>query len=282
VNPANLPNPANPVLSCSVRDCGLPLFRSARTWSCSSGHTFDIAQSGYVNLLQPQDRRSLEAGDAGLAVEARARTIAGPGRELFERFVERAATLPFADHGSVVDLGCGSGELLAALAQVRRINGIGLDLSTAAVDRAARKYPELTWVVANADRRLPLLDGRVSLVLSLHARRNPQECARALGHGGHLLVAVPADDDLAELREAVQGSATRRDRGESLIAAHRECFTLIDHATARYIVDVTPEQLLDLLSGTYRGARRANAGRIECLRQMTVTFASEFFLFGRG
>jgi len=260
----------------------LALVRSERNWSCSSGHVFDIARSGYVNLLQPQDRRSLEAGDAAQAVEARARTIAGPGRELFERFVERAATLPFAEYGAVVDLGCGSGELLAALAQVRPINGIGLDLSTAAVDRAARKYPGLTWVVANADRRLPLLDGRVSLVLSLHARRNPQECARSLGNGGHLLVAVPADDDLAELREAVQGSATRRGRGELLMEAHREYFTLIDHAIARYIVDVTPEQLLDLLSGTYRGARRANAGRIERLRQMTVTFASEFFLFGRG
>jgi 23S rRNA (guanine745-N1)-methyltransferase len=260
----------------------LALVRSERNWSCSSGHVFDIARSGYVNLLQPQDRRSLEAGDAAQAVEARARTIAGPGRELFERFVERAATLPFAEYGAVVDLGCGSGELLAALAQVRPINGIGLDLSTAAVDRAARKYPGLTWVVANADRRLPLLDGRVSLVLSLHARRNPQECARALGDGGHLLVAVPADDDLAELREAVQGSATRRGRGESLIEAHRECFTLIDHATARYIVDVTPEQLVDLLSGTYRGARRADAGRIASLRRMTVTFASEFFLFARA
>jgi 23S rRNA (guanine745-N1)-methyltransferase len=242
---------------------------------------FDIARSGYVNLLQPQDRRSLEAGDAALAVEARARTIAGPGREMFERFAGRAATLPFADNSTAIDLGCGSGELLAAVARVRRIDGIGLDLSTAAVDRAARKYPGLTWVVANADRRLPLLDGRVSLVLSLHARRNPQECARALGNGGHLLVAVPAEDDLAELREAVQGSATRRDRSESLIEAHRECFTLIDHATVRYVVNVTPDQLVDLLAGSYRGARRADARRVECLREMTVTFASEFLLFAR-
>ena len=271
-----------PVLSCSVRTCGLPLERADRVWRCGRGHSYDVSRSGYVNLLQPHDRRSAAPGDSRDAIEARARTIAGPGRELFECFVERAATLPLADHSAVVDLGCGSGELLAALAQFRRINAIGLDLSTAAVDRAARKYPGLTWVVANADRRLPLLDGRVSLLLSLHARRNPQECARALGNGGHLLVAVPADDDLAELREAVQGSATRRDRGESLIDAHRECFTLIDHATARYTVDVTAEQLVDLLSGTYRGARRADAGRIQNLSQMTVTFASEFFLFASG
>jgi 23S rRNA (guanine745-N1)-methyltransferase len=275
-------NAATSVLACSVRNCGQPLLRNERHWSCARGHSFDIARSGYVNLLQPQDRRSLDAGDAAPAVEARARAIAGPAREMFERVAGRAAVVPFADNSVVVDLGCGSGELLAALARVRRIHGVGLDLSTAAIDRAARQYPELTWVVANADRRLPLLDGRVSLVLSLHARRNPQGCARALGVGGHLLMAVPADDDLAELRQAVQGSATRRSRAESLIEAHQECFTLIDRQTVRYVVDTTREQLLDLLAGTYRGARHGNAGRIEHLRQMTVTFATELFVFARG
>jgi len=275
-------NAATSVLACSVRDCGQPLSRSERHWRCARGHSFDVARSGYVNLLQPQDRRSLEAGDAAPAVEARARAIAGPAREMLEGFAARAASVPLADNGVVVDLGCGSGELLGALARARQIGGIGLDLSTAAVDRAAREYPTLTWVVANADRRLPLLDGRVSLVLSLHARRNPQECARVLGDGGHLLVAVPADDDLAELREAIQGAAIRRDRGQSLIEAHREYFTLIDRTTVRYVVHTTREQLIDLLAGTYRGARHADAGRIERLGQMTVTFASEFFLFARG
>ena len=62
------------------------------------------------------------------------------------------------------DLGCGSGELLGALAAARDICGAGIDLSTAAVERAARRYPALTWVVANADRRLPLLDASVHLV----------------------------------------------------------------------------------------------------------------------
>jgi 23S rRNA (guanine745-N1)-methyltransferase len=275
-------NAATSALACSVRDCGQPLIRSERHWNCASGHSFDVARSGYVNLLQPQDRRSLDAGDAAPAVEARARAIAGPARQMLERFAARAASLPIADHGVVVDLGCGSGELLAALARGRRIDGIGLDLSTPAVDRAARQHPELTWVVANADRRLPLLDGRVSLVLSLHARRNPQECARALGIGGHLLMAVPADDDLAELRAAVQGAVTQRSRGESLIDAHREFFTLIDRATVRYVVDATRQELLDVLAGTYRGARHSDARRLEQLGPMRVTFASEFFLFARS
>ena len=58
-----------PPLSCPVRDCGLALAANARwaperTFSCPAGHTFDIARRGYVNLLQPQDRKSSAAGDA--------------------------------------------------------------------------------------------------------------------------------------------------------------------------------------------------------------------------
>ncbi|MFM7296933.1 MAG: putative RNA methyltransferase, partial [Planctomycetota bacterium] len=60
-----------PPLACSVRDCALPLRRESRRFVCERGHSFDIARSGYLSLLQPQDRRSLEAGDARETVDAR-------------------------------------------------------------------------------------------------------------------------------------------------------------------------------------------------------------------
>ncbi len=172
-------------LACSVRDCGLPLDRRARTFVCPRGHSYDVARSGYVNLLQPQDRRSLNAGDSKEAVEARARLLAmGVGRALVDEVVQQALALSLSERPIVVDLGSGSGDTLAALATARTIEGIGLDLSTAAAECAARRFPTLTWVVANADRRLPLLDGRVDLVLSLHGRRNPLECARIIAPNG--------------------------------------------------------------------------------------------------
>lgn len=269
-----------PPLACTVRECGLALTRAGRVWRCPNSHAFDVARSGYVNLLQPQDRRSLDAGDSNAAVAARGRTLgAGPGRAILESFVGRAAAIPFADDATVVDLGCGSGAALGALARMRRIDGVGIDLSTAAVDQAARSFPALTWVVANADRRLPLLDHRVALVLSLHGRRNPSECARVLASGGRLLVAVPAGDDLVELREAVQGAAVHRDRGDSLVDAHAEQFRLMDRWIVRHVVDADHAELLDLLIGTYRGFRRADAARLEALQRQDVTLASEFFLF---
>lgn len=247
---------------------------------CARGHSFDIARTGYINLLQPQDRRSLDAGDTVEATEARARTLtANPGRTILESFAGRAAALPFPDGASVVDLGCGSGELLGELARRRPIDGIGVDLSTTAADRAARSYPHLTWVVANADRRVPVLDRTAAVVLSLHGRRNPSECARILTGDGRLLIGVPAPDDLGELRQAVQGTAALRDRGESVVEAHRAHFTLLDRWVVRHVMDADHAALIDLLCSTYRGLRPRELERVQSLNRMDVTLATECFLF---
>jgi 23S rRNA (guanine745-N1)-methyltransferase len=271
-----------PPLACSVRGCGLPLERRDRDVACAAGHTFDLARRGYINLLQPQDRRSASAGDAPEAVDARARLLdAGIGRASLEGTLSRAATLGFSGEAWAVDLGCGHGDALAMLEQLVPVFGIGIDLSTAAIERAARRHPGTTWVVANADRRLPLLDERVALVLSLNGRRNPGEAARVLAPGGHLLMTVPAPDDLIELRQAVQGQAVARSRGEALIAEHQPSFELVEHWTSRERIRVEREHLVDLLHGTYRGRRQSLAAPMEQLAGMEVTLAAEAFLFAR-
>ncbi len=269
-----------PPLACTVRDCGLALDRRGRTWTCARGHAYDVAREGYVNLLQPQDRRSLDAGDAKAAVDARARLLAaGLGRPVVDAFVARAAAHVAPGRDVVAELGSGNGDALAALAQVARITGVGVDLSTAAAAHAARRFPDLTWTVANADRRLPLLDGCVDLVLSLHARRNPAECRRVLTANGRLLVAVPAADDLIELRESVQGGRVERDRTERLIAEHARHFAVEDRATIRVRQPATREQVLDVLRSTYRGERTSLAPRVAALDALDLTFASELVVF---
>src|SRR3982750_4806984 len=61
------------MLLCPVRDCHLALAREERRVVCAKGHSFDVARSGYINLLQPQDRRSRNPGDTAAAVDARRR-----------------------------------------------------------------------------------------------------------------------------------------------------------------------------------------------------------------
>ena len=46
------------MLLCPVRDCHLALVREGQRVLCARGHSFDVARSGYINLLQPQERRS--------------------------------------------------------------------------------------------------------------------------------------------------------------------------------------------------------------------------------
>jgi len=254
----------------------LTLERRGRAFLCSAGHSYDIARTGYVNLLQPQDRRSRAAGDAKAAVAARAALLAsGVGRALIDRVTAQAAALALPPDAVAIDLGSGSGDGLAAVVERCALTGIGIDLSTAAGDHAARRFPSLTWVVANADRRLPLADHSVDLMLSLYGRRNPSEADRVLTPAGVALIAVPAPDDLIELRALVQGEAVERDRANAIVAEHQPEFVLVDRESVRETLDLDRESLVRLLHSSYRGARRAVAERVAALSRMRVTLASE-------
>jgi 23S rRNA (guanine745-N1)-methyltransferase len=269
-------------LACTVRDCGAPLAQRGGAFVCRRGHSYDIARSGYLNLLQPQDRRSRFAGDSKAAIEARARLLAhGIGGTILNEFVDRAAALDLPEDAVAVDLGCGGGDALAAISSLSSVSGIGIDLSTAAAEFAARRFPALTWVVANADRRLPLLEDSVDLILSLHGRRNPSECARVLTRSGYLLVAVPAYDDLIELRASVLGAAAERNRADRLLEEHTSHLTLLERFFAHERHRLDRAALRDLLRGTYRGERTQAVARAERLKRLDVTLSSEVFLFGR-
>jgi 23S rRNA (guanine745-N1)-methyltransferase len=182
----------------------------------------------------------------------------------------------------VVDLGSGSGHALAAVSERLATNGIGIDLSTAAADHAARRFPSHTWVVANADRRLPLVDASVDLLLSLHGRRNPKEADRVLAADGVMLIALPAPDDLIELREQVQGEGVERDRGETLVVAHRPRLERVERSLIRETLMLDRATLLNLLRATYRGARLASAERVALVDRMQVTLASEVFVLRKS
>ncbi|HEX7794434.1 MAG TPA: methyltransferase domain-containing protein [Vicinamibacterales bacterium] len=190
-----------------------------------------------------------------------------------------AASLP--EDAAVGDLGSGSGDALAALLSNSAATGVGIDLSVAAGHLAARRFPALTWVIANADRRLPLAPNRLSFLISLHARRNPAECARVLAPNGLLFVAIPAPDDLIELRSLVQGKGVERSRVDAVLNDHEPLFKPIEQFSTREHHQLSRESLLDLLHTTYRGARTSTNARVAMLSSMDVTVASDCVVFQR-
>jgi 23S rRNA (guanine745-N1)-methyltransferase len=179
----------------------------------------------------------------------------------------------------VLDVGCGEGYYLGSLAAGRRIEGHGLDLSVPAVELAARRYPEVTWVVANADRFLSYAAGSFDLVLSLDSRLNSSEIRRVLAPCGRLLVAVPAPDDLVELRAAVLGEGVLRDRLERAAELLAPDFVLEDRWTLRQTALLDAAALRDALAATYRGARQSRQARLDGIAKMEVTLAHDLARF---
>jgi 23S rRNA (guanine745-N1)-methyltransferase len=267
-------------LLCPVRTCASPLSREAQAFRCPRGHSFDIARSGYCNLLQPQDRKSKHPGDPKEAVLARRRFLeAGHGDFLAAALLEVFDALPLPPHPAVLDVGCGEGFFLGNLARKRQLEGHGIDLSLPAIDLAARRWPGLSWLVVNADRTLPYAEASFDLALSLTARRNAPELQRVLKPAGRLLVAVPGEDDLIELREAVQGEGIRRDRIPAVMAELAGSFELETHRPLRQKTRLASTALRDLLASTYRGGRPSERQRAEDLEAMEITFHLDLLTF---
>jgi SAM-dependent methyltransferase len=66
----------------------------------------------------------------------------------YHRELERFCRSVIPPGATVLELGCGPGDLLAA---VEPREGVGVDLSPRMVEHARAKYPHLTWLVADAE-----------------------------------------------------------------------------------------------------------------------------------
>ena len=265
-----------PVLRCTVRGCAGVLAREEAGLKCPRGHAFDRAREGYWNLLQPQDRRSLSAGDRDDTVAARRRWLARRFAEgLIVELSSRIEALKLPRPTVAIDVGCGEGTMTARLLASPGLEGCGVDLSTKAIRLAARLAPDLTWIVANADRGLPFADASVNLALSIFGRRPAAELRRVLASTGALLVVVPGEDDLIELREASQGEGLRRDRAGDALAELSPHFDLVARETWRHRARHDREASLDALAMTYRGARASEGERLAGVTQLDVTLSAE-------
>ncbi len=271
-------------LRCPVRGCAEPLEAGPHRALCPRGHSFDRARTGYWNLLQPQDRRSTHPGDSKAAVQARRRlTDRGFDAPLHAALDDIVARLDLPRAPTVVDLGCGEGGWLRALSATREITACGVDLSQAAIELAARgpisprgsNVSGLTWVVANADRTLPLANGAFDLATTLTARLNPREIGRLLRPRGWLLVAVAGVDDLAEMREEVLGKAEAKDRLARVEAELGGSWRRHGRQSVHWSMRLAADEIQDLLATTYRGGRAGREERATTLPGREITMSRE-------
>jgi len=190
--------------------CGASFTLSGPVLRCATGHAFDVARQGYVNLM-PGGARPGTADTTEMVADRAAFLGAGHYAPLAQALADLASGVSGASGGAgrsadvVLDAGAGTGYYLAAVLGALRAGGgagavgLAMDVSVPALRRAARAAPGIGAIGWDTWQPFPLRPGAVSLILNVFAPRNGPEFHRVLQPGGTLIVATPADGHLAEL-----------------------------------------------------------------------------------
>lgn len=144
--------PPERVFVCPV--CRAVLRANGRSLRCASGHTYDMARSGYVNLLPPGRKSNARSGDPDSMVRARREFLSGG---YYDRYVREAAALaaPFFGGGVMLDAACGEGHHTLILAEsLRPALAVGIDASKKAADAAAKAAAKFSSMAAKASSKV--------------------------------------------------------------------------------------------------------------------------------
>ena len=189
------------IFACPL--CGEKLAIDEQVYRCTSGHCFDKAKEGYVNLLPANRQHASAPGDDKDMVKARTAFLdSGRYTPLKEALCALAAKYA-GERTALLDAGCGEGYYTEGLSRVIAEKGGrtgGADLSKAAVKKAAKRCREAEIAVASV-YHLPLADGSVDMVTDCFSPLAKEEYRRVLKGGGRFLYVVPGARHLWEMKE---------------------------------------------------------------------------------
>jgi 23S rRNA (guanine745-N1)-methyltransferase len=271
-----MPEITSPSLLACPMD-GLPLTREQGSWRCSTGHSFDIARQGYINLLPVQNKRSKDPGDSKEMVLARQAFLsAGYYQPIADAVSDLVnASVPADRTASILDAGCGEGYYLRAITKTRSTNSgsplhlTGLDISKWAVIAAARQDKNADWIVGS-NANLPLLPASQDIILCMFGFPVYQEFNRVLTADGILIKVDAGPDHLIELREVIYPSIKAANQPEDTPPG----FTLLEQRTLRYTIKLSSQMQISRLLTMTPHLYRINAegrARAEALSEISLT-----------
>ncbi len=253
-----------------------------RTLKCPSGHSFDIAKQGYVNLLPVQKKKSKDPGDSKEMIQARQRFLqAGLYQPISDRLnllVSQQLTLSDNEPVTILDAGCGEGYYLSRLAtennlaEQEQIELLGVDISKWGVQAATKYQLPITWIVGT-NAQLPVEPASVDLIICMFGFWQPEWFAKVLKPGGKVILAESGVDHLIELREIIYKEVHRKDVPE-LKGIEEVGFTLIDQQQLEFRpATLNKEQVQDLLVMTPHLYRANYEGKqsAQQLEQLNLT-----------
>lgn len=254
-------------LACPV--CAAGFARVGGALRCATGHSFDIARQGYVNLLAgTRGAHTGTADTADMVADRAAFLAAGHYAPLADVVADLAGTRP----GLVAETGAGTGYYLAAtLARRPDTAGLALDVSPAALRRAARAHDRLGAVVWDVWRPWPVRDHVVDVLLDVFAPRNGPEFHRVLRPDGLLVVVTPGQDHLAELGPTA-GLLTVDPAKPERLAGTLNRFDRVGTQRLRYPMTLDPADVARVVGMGPAGHHDRPAVEAGAAREVTASF----------
>lgn len=269
------PNPAliRPFTQLTCPLDGEQLQFAEKTWRCSSGHCFDVAKQGYVNLLPVQNKRSKDPGDSKEMVQARARFLS---QQFYQPLAKAINDAVFDKSPEILlDAGCGEGYYLRQLIQTAEhrqhpLSLVALDISKWAVLEAAKQEKRVSWLVAS-NNQIPIASNSIDTLLCIFGFPVAKEFNRVLKDNGRLVMVDPAPAHLTELKQIIYPELkAKQDQllpalaDWSLESEQRVTFTieLVNQASIHDLLTMTPH--------FYRASHDGRA-RAEALESLSLT-----------
>ena len=253
-------------------------------WRCENGHSFDAAREGYVNLLVGR-QKSGSKGDTREMLEARRRWFAeGFYEPLRTRLIDLVGDADLSGRRPIVvaEAGCGEGYYIGGVSEAwPRAVCLGYDIAKDGARLAARRYPRVQFAVADTNKGLPWSAGVVDVLLDVFAPRNAAEFARVARPGGRLIVVVPTERHLAELRAVRPLLAIQPEKRQLVEAAMAADFKL--ESAELLTVPMRPDaaRIADLIGMTPNAwfTPRVGSVKLEQISQLAVTAEFQILVF---
>jgi 23S rRNA (guanine745-N1)-methyltransferase len=251
---------------------------------CPKRHSFDLARSGYVNLLPVQNKHSKLPGDNKLMASSRRDFLNKGYYEPLSAALNACCITLLSERSApaLLDAGCGEGYYTTRLYEALSASGIeadtiGLDISKFALDLAAKRCKKARFAVASAFH-MPVPSAAFDLVLNLFAPFAKEEYQRILKPGGLFVMAVPGKHHLWELKEAVYPHPYSNEVRDPAL----EGFALLSQEHLSYRICLPEREdihALFTMTPYYYKTSAADQSRLEALDTLETQVEFELFCY---
>ena len=262
------------ILICPV--CREKLVVSGKNYICTNRHSFDISKSGYVNLLLSKHTGKTVHGDNKLMVRSR------------RDFLNKGFYSPLRDaicenikSGIVLDAGCGEGYYTSGIKNISPDSDIyGIDISKTAIEMASKSYKNIKFSVASVFN-IPVADSSCDTLVTVFSPYCSNEFQRVLKNGGTMLMAIPSENHLWELKKAVYDTPYRND----VRPYELDGFVFVDkkRISYKFLLDSQSDiQSLFSMTPYYYRTGKIQQERLSVLKSIEITADFELLTYRRS